>query len=271
MTVITLTTDFGLRDGFVGIMKGVIYGITPLAKIVDISHTIAPQDMREGAYTLWRVVPFFPPGTIHIYVVDPGVGTNRRPLAARLGDHYFVGPDNGLLTPLLQDAEQNSKSIEFVHLNNPKYWLPKISRTFHGRDIFSPVGAHLANGISFSELGTPFDDPVRMELPRPEQTESGWIAHIIAIDIFGNLTTDLPISALRGHADLLFHIQGAEVRGITESYGHKQPGDLIAVVDSEDYLEIAVVNGNAAEKLGAKVGDNVEVVFRKVSSRRAEP
>ena len=262
MTVITLTTDFGLRNGFVGIMKGVIYGIAPQVEIVDISHTIAPQDVHEGALTLWRAVPFFPLDTIHVYVVDPGVGTRRRPLAARLGDQYFVGPDNGMLTPLIEDAEQNKKVIEFVHLNNPKYWLPKISRTFHGRDIFSPVGAHLAQGASLSELGTPFNDPVRIELPQPEQTNNGWIAHITVIDIFGNLTTDLPASALQRRTDVLFRFQGAEVHGITESYGHKQPGDLITVIDSEDYIEIAVVNGNAAEKLGAKVGDLVEVIYK---------
>ena len=135
-----------------------------------------------------------------------------------------------------------------------------MSRTFHGRDIFSPVAAHLANGLALSELGTPFDDPVRLELPRPERTEQGWTAHITAIDIFGNLTTDLPISALEGQTNITFRLREAEVHGITESYGHRKPGDLVAVVDSEEYLEIAVVNGNAAQKLNARVGDSVEVV-----------
>jgi len=262
VSIITLTTDFGIRNGFVGTMKGVIYGIASNTQIVDISHTIAPQDIREGAYTLWRAAPFFPHRTIHIYVIDPGVGTQRRTLAARLGDHYFVGPDNGMLTPLIEDAERNKQSIEFVQLDNPKFWLPKISHTFHGRDIFSPVGAHLAKGISLSMLGMPFNDPVRMELTRPKRTDSGWISHITVIDIFGNLTTDLPASALQGRIDVLFRLRGAEVDGITESYGHKQAGDLVAVVDSEDYIEIAVVNGNAAQKLGAKVGDTVEVVYK---------
>ena len=262
MTIITLTTDFGIRNGFVGTMKGVIHGIAQNTHIVDISHTIAAQDIREGAYTLWRAAPFFPQETIHIYVVDPGVGTKRRPLAARLSDHYFVGPDNGLLTPIIEDAERNKQSMEFFHLDNPKFWLPKISRTFHGRDIFSPIGAHLANGISLSMLGTPFNDPVRMELTRPERKDSGWIAHITVIDIFGNLTTDLPASALQVRTNVLFRLRGAEVYGITESYGHKKPADLIAVVDSEDYIEIAVVNGDAAQKLGAKVGDVVEVVYK---------
>jgi S-adenosylmethionine hydrolase len=147
-------------------------------------------------------------------------------------------------------------------LNNPKYWLPKVSRTFHGRDIFAPVGAHLAQGIPLSELGTPFNDPVRMELPRPVKTENGWSAHVTVIDVFGNLTTDLPASALQGRTDILVRLRDVEVNGITQSYGHKQPGDLITLVDSEDYLEIALVNGNAAQKLGANVGDTVEVIYR---------
>jgi S-adenosylmethionine hydrolase len=262
MPVITLTTDFGIRNGFVGIMKGVIYGIAPQAKTVDISHTIPPQDIHEGAYTLSRAVTFFPRGTIHIYVVDPGVGTQRRPLAARLGEYYFVGPDNGLLTPLIDDADQNQQPVEFFHLDNPIYWLPKISRTFHGRDIFAPVGAHLANGVALSKLGKSLNDPIRMELTYPEKTDNGWIAHITVIDIFGNLTTDLPASALQGRTDVLFRLRGAEVNDINESYGHKKPDDSIAVVDSEDYIEIAVVNGNAAQELGAKVGDVVEVIYK---------
>jgi S-adenosyl-L-methionine hydrolase (adenosine-forming) len=261
MPVITLTTDFGIRNGFVGTMKGVIHGIASNTQIVDISHTIAPQDIREGAYTLWRAVPFFPKGTVHVYVVDPGVGTKRRSLAARLGDHYFVGPDNGMLTPLIEDAERNKQSIEIVHLNNPKFWLPKISRTFHGRDIFAPIGAHLANGVPLRELGTPFNDPVRLELTHPEKTDNGWIAHVTVIDIFGDLTTDLPASALQDRTDVRFRLRGAEVDGITESYGHKQAGDLVAVVDSEEYIEIAVVNGNAAQQLGAEVGDMIEMIY----------
>src|SRR5512138_1642882 len=262
MTILTLTTDFGLRSGFVGIMKGVIYGIAPQVKIVDISHSIAPQDIREGALTLWRAAAFFPAGTIHVYVVDPGVGTQRRPLAARLGEHYFVGPDNGMLTPLIEAAEQAEQLVEFVHLNNPKYWLPKISRTFHGRDLFAPVGAHLAKGISLSALGPRFNDPVRIELSHPVKTDTGWTAHITGIDTFGNLTTDLPASALKGQSDVLFRLRAAEVTGIVESYGNRQPGDLIALIDSEDYLEIALVNGSAAQQLGASVGEAVEVIYR---------
>ena len=261
MPTISLTTDFGIRNGFVGVLKGVIYNIAPDAKIVDISHTIAAQDIHEGAFALWRAYSFFPRNSVHVYVVDPGVGTQRRPLAARLGDHFFVGPDNGLLTPILEDAERDRAKMEFVELDDPKYFLPKVSRTFHGRDIFAPVAAHLARGVPLSELGTAFTDPVRMKMTHPQKTSNGFSAHVTVIDIFGNIATDLPASALQGRSDARFRLRGAEVNGLVESYGQRSIGDLVALVDSEDYIEIALVNGNAAQKLGAQVGDGVDVVF----------
>ena len=262
MTVLSITTDFGITNGFVGVMKGVIYGIAPDAKIVDISQLISAQNVLEGAYAMWRAVPFFPPESVHVGVVDPGVGTTRRPIGARLGDQFFIAPDNGLLTPLILDAERDGKKVEFVHLDNPKYWLPRVSNTFHGRDIFAPTGAHLAAGVPLSELGTPITDPIRLDLPRPEKTESGWLAHVTIIDIFGNLTTDLPADALDGRRDVLIRIRGHEVDGIIDSYGHREIGDLVAVVDSEYYIEIAVVNGSAQKKLGAEIGDVVEVIYQ---------
>jgi len=261
MPIITLTTDFGLRDGFVGIMKGVIYGIAPDVKIVDISHGIPPQDIRQGAYTLWSAYSYFPDGTVHVYVVDPGVGTGRRPVAARIGAHYFVGPDNGLLTPILEDAEHTQQAVEFVHLDRPEFRLAVVSHTFHGRDIFSPAAAHLARGIRLRELGPAIHDPVRLELLRPERTPTGWRAHVRSIDGFGNLATDLPGEALAGRGEILFRLHGAEVQGLVQSYGHGLPGDLVALVDSENFLEIAIVNGSAQAKLGAGVGDTVEVIF----------
>jgi len=262
MTVLTITTDFGITNGFVGVMKGVIYGIAPEVKIVDISHLISAQNVLEGAYAMWRAVPFFPPGSVHVGVVDPGVGTKRRPIGARLGDQYFIAPDNGLLTPLVLDAEQNGDPIEFVHLENRKYWLPKVSNTFHGRDIFAPTGAHLAAGIPLSELGTSITDPIRLDMPRPEKTDDGWKAHVTIIDIFGNLTTDLPAEALEGNHNVLIRIRDREIDGIIDSYGHREIGELVAVVDSEYYIEIAVVNGSAAKKLGAQVGDVVEIIYQ---------
>lgn len=260
MSIITLTTDFGIKDGFVGTMKGVIWGICPEAQIADISHTITPQNVLEGAFTLWRAYSFFPAGTVHVAVIDPGVGTQRRPLAARLGSQYFVAPDNGLLTPILEEAEKNGGPVEFVHTNNRKYWLPDVSHTFHGRDIFAPVGAHLVKGVPLAELGPAITDPVRLNMPRPEKTTTGWRAHVTVVDNFGNLTTDLPAASLADREDFMFRLHGHEAHGLVASYGHKQPGDLVALVDSENHIEIAVVNGSAAQVTGARVGDVVEVI-----------
>ena len=260
MPTITLTTDFGLKDGFVGTLKGIIWSICPLAQIADISHTIAPQNVLEGAFALWRAYPFFPPGSVHVAVVDPGVGTRRRPLAARLGAHVFVGPDNGLFTPMFADAEKNGWPVEIVHLTNGKYFLTQVSHTFHGRDIFAPVAAHLGNGVPLADLGPVVTDPVRLAMPKPEKTDTGWRAHVTVVDIFGNLTTDLPAAALAKHAHITFHLRGREVGDLVDSYAHALPGELVALEDSENFVEIAIVNGSAALVTGAQVGDVVEVV-----------
>ncbi len=262
MSTITITTDFGTKDGFVGTMKGVIWSICPEAHIADISHEIAPQNILEGAFALWRAYSFFPSGTVHIAVVDPGVGTKRRPIAARLGGHTFVGPDNGLFTPMYEDAEQYGLTMEVVHLAIEKYWLHNVSHTFHGRDIFAPVAAHLANGVPLSDLGPALRDPARIKMPKPVKTAKGWRAHVTVVDIYGNLTTDLPAESVARSRNVIFRLGGQEVHGLVQSYGHKKPGDLVALVDSEDFIEIAVVNGSAAQTLGAKVGDVVEVVLK---------
>lgn len=272
MPILTLTTDFGTKDGFVGTLKGVIWGICPAAQIADITHEVSPQNILEGAFALWRAYPYFPADTVHVAVVDPGVGTHRRPIALRVHGHIFVGPDNGLFTPMLEDAEKNGWPLEIVELTNEKYFLPNVSHTFHGRDIFSPVAAHLANGVPLADLGPAVPDPVRIPLPKPERTATGWLAHVTVIDVFGNCTTDLPAAALLGSDDfshpgatvvattVVFRLRGREIRGLVASYGHRQPGDLVALVDSENYVEIAVVNGSAAHLLAARVGDVVEVV-----------
>ncbi|MEZ0395221.1 MAG: SAM-dependent chlorinase/fluorinase [Anaerolineales bacterium] len=263
--LITLTTDFGLQDGFVGAMKGVMLGICPAAHIVDISHEIPPQNILAGALTLAGVFRYFPAGTIHLAVVDPGVGTARRPLAARLGDYFFVGPDNGLFTPLYEEAETRGWTMEFVHLTNEAYFLPNVSRTFHGRDLFSPVAAHLAAGVGLAALGPAFHDPVRLPLPRPERLPGGWRGHIIAIDHFGNLTTDLTADLLAAAQNVLVRLGGFEVRGIQAAYGESRPGSLIALFDSQGRLEVAVVQGSAAARTGAQIGDVVEVSLASAS------
>lgn len=260
MPVISLLTDFGNKDGFVGTMKGVIWGICPGAQIADISHEITPQNIREGAIALSRAAPYFPAGSVHIAVVDPGVGTRRRPMAAQLGSRFYVGPDNGLFTPLIEDARANGEPIHFVALENPAYRLQNVSQTFHGRDIFAPAGAHLAAGVPLDELGSAFTDPVLLPLSKPERNAFGYTAHISVIDAFGNCTTDLPWTEVAGR-NLLIKVKDRVIRGISPSYGHHDPGELIALIDSENYLEVAVVNGSAAGVLGARVGDPVEVLF----------
>ena len=257
--ITTITTDFGTQNGFIGVMKGVIWGIAPETNIADITHEIPPQNVQLGAYALWRVVPFFPPGTVHIAVVDPGVGTKRRPIGLQIGDQKYIVPDNGLITPILEDGERAGDPIEIVHLNNPAYWLPKVSHTFHGRDIFAPTGAHLAHGVPLEKLGDSISDPIRLDFSRPKKTQQGWETHITIIDVFGNLTTDLPAEKITDFTHVTFRIKDRVIEGMVTSYGHREPGTLIALVDSENYVEISVVNGNAAKTLGAEIGDTVEV------------
>lgn len=259
MTIITLTTDFGLKDGNVGVMRGVILGIAPQATLVDISHQIRPQNVREGAWILGRSAPFFPEGTIHIAVIDPGVGTARRPLAARLGGQGFVGPDNGLLTPLLERAEQESQAMEIVCLDQPRFWRPEVSQVFHGRDIFSPAAAHWANGVPLRELGTPIADPVRLELPKPERAGDGLRGEVMHIDAFGNVASNIQRQDLTGWGEVEVRLKGASVRGLVRTFGERPPGDLIALYGSTGNLIVSVVNGSAAERIGAEVGDPIEV------------
>ncbi len=260
MSLITLLTDFGSTDGFSGILKGVIWSICPEAKIADISHEIPPQDIRKGAYTLQRAYPYFPPGTVHLAVVDPGVGTERRPLVARLGDWFFVGPDNGLFTCVYEDAEANLWNMEFIQLTNSRYFLPEVSTSFHGRDIFAPAAAHLARGVSMSELGTVLRDPVRLLLPHPEKTANGWKVHITDCDRFGNLLTDLPAARVKSPATVHVRLGNREIVGIKTSYGTASTGELIALCNSQGLLEIAVVNGSAAQVIDGIPGLIVEVV-----------
>lgn len=262
MSVISLTTDFGLRDGNVGVMKGVIWGIAPDVQIADISHLIQPQNVRGAGYVLARSATYFPKGTIHVVVTDPGVGTSRRPMAARLGDWFYVGPDNGTLTLLLERAEREGWPCEFVHLDKPQYWLKVVSHIFHGRDIFSPVAAHLANGIPLIELGTSFSEPVRLHIPKPEKNSTGWRGEVAEIDHFGNIASNIRVDDLGealAHKEKI-HVQfkGVEVKGMVNTFGERSVGDLVALLSSTGELILSVVNGNAAERLHAKIGDPFE-------------
>ena len=265
MAVISLMTDFGIKDGTVGVMKGVIWGICPGAQIADLSHMIQAQNIREAAYIFERSVPYYPKGSIHVVVVDPGVGTQRRPMAAQIGDWFYIGPDNGTITGLLERAEQESWQTTFVELNVKKYWLPTISFVFHGRDIFSPVAAHIANGVPLTEVGRPFQNPVRLELPKPEQTHNGWRGQVTHIDHFGNISTNVRVEhlgdAITKKEDILVRLSGHDIHGMVNTFGERPAGELIALLGSTGNVGISVVNGNAVEKLSTRVGDPVEVVL----------
>lgn len=261
MTCITVMTDFGIKDGNVGVMKGVIWGIAPNVQIADLSHMIAPQNISEAALILSRSAPYFPPGTIHVVVVDPGVGTHRRPMAARLGTQYFVGPDNGILTMWLERALAQNLETQFVHLDRPEYWLPQVSHVFHGRDIFAPAAAHLARGVPLSELGTLFSNPVLLHLPQPLRTESGYTAQVIHIDHFGNISTNIRQEILGQPRQVVVKLAGVVIEGMVKTFGERPPGELIALYGSTGNLIISVVNGNAAARLGIHVGDPVQVEF----------
>jgi len=225
---------------------------------------IQAQNIREAGYILGRSAPYFPKGSIHVVVVDPGVGTERRPMAARIGDWYYVGPDNGTITVWLERANQEGWWMEFVELNRPQYWLQNISHVFHGRDIFSPVAAYLANGTSLSELGSAFNDPIRLELPKPEKTSNGWRGEVIHIDHFGNVSTNVRIEnlgeALNAKESITVRLNGVEIKGMVDTFGERPVGELVALIGSTGNLGIAVVNGSAQQKLGSKVGDGVDVI-----------
>jgi len=276
--IITLTTDFGQADGYVGTMKGVILDIAPEARIVDISHDIEPQNVRQAAYVLSTAAPYFPLGTIHVVVVDPGVGSVRRPIAVRAEETYFVGPDNGVFSYALagryqvsgisdqgvgeQPGTRNPKPetrrprrATIIHLDQPQYWLPTVSQTFHGRDIFSPVGAHLAAGVPFDALGTSITDPVTFSLPQPERLPNGSIrGRVLHADRFGNLITDIPVNWLAAGDAWLFEIAGCRIEGLSVTYAMAERGALVALSGSEGLLEIAVREGSAAEALGVGAG-----------------
>jgi S-adenosyl-L-methionine hydrolase (adenosine-forming) len=262
MALITLLTDFGIRDGAVGFMKGVILGIAPDAQIVDLSHTIGAHDILQGAIILRRALPFFAEGTVHMAVVDPGVGTDRRGIAGRFGPHTFVGPDNGLLTPLLERAERHNWPVEMVKLDRPDFWLPEVSDVFHARDIFAPVAAHLAGGAALADLGTPIDDPIRLPLPEPYKTDGGWRGQVIQIDEFGNIATDIFREHLAEMDDVLVQIGDLAITGLVRTFGERAPGSLVALYGTDHDLIISIVEGSAATRLGVTIGDTVEVFER---------
>lgn len=257
--VVSLLTDFGLEDHFVGVMKGVIAGIAPQAAVIDITHQVRPQNVSEGARLLAEAVPYFPRGTVHVAVVDPGVGTQRRPLAAQIGAHFFVAPDNGLLSRVLEQARDAGLPVRWVALTNSTLWLPDTSTSFHGRDIFAPVGAHLANGMLLRNLGEEITDPVLLSLAQPLARSDGWQAEVVLVDRFGNLSTNLPGAFLPEGNAIVVRIGDETIHGLSPTFGAASPGTLIAFIDSTGHLAIAEVNGDAARRLHINTGAEVFV------------
>lgn len=260
-SLLTLTTDFGTRDAYVAAMKGTMLGLAPGLHLVDITHEIAPQDIMEAAFVLRDAVPFFPPGTVHLVVVDPGVGTARKAVAVRKDGHLFVGPDNGLF-PLLFDGAPPDAAVE---LDRPAFWrTPAPGRTFHGRDVFAPVAAHLAAGRPLEDVGSPLAALTPLHWPLPvadDQGVQGWVVHR---DRFGNCITNIAcatLDAVRNGRALKCYVGNTILPAIHHTYADVAPGEPVALFGSGGYLEIAVHAGNASELLGIRKGDTVKIVF----------
>ncbi|MHC1764771.1 MAG: S-adenosyl-l-methionine hydroxide adenosyltransferase family protein [Verrucomicrobiia bacterium] len=260
MAIITLTTDFGLQDWFVGTMKGVVLGIAPSATLVDITHEIAPGDVQAGAFALAAAFRFFPPGTVHVAVVDPGVGSDRAAIVVETERYRFVGPDNGLLS-LAVDQAGPRKSV--YRLEDRRWFLSHVSQTFHGRDVFAPVAAHLSNGVPATELGPEPANFQRLAMPGPVQTPQGWTGSIVCIDRFGNAITNLPDHLPIFQQSLLVRVragQSADTVRLSSSYSAVPKGEPLAILGSSGFLEIAVNGESAAQVLGLAVGASVEVL-----------
>ncbi|HEV2436788.1 MAG TPA: SAM-dependent chlorinase/fluorinase [Verrucomicrobiae bacterium] len=253
MHTITLTTDFGVRDWFVGTMKGVVLGINPRAVIVDLTHEIPAGDIRAGAFALMAACRFFSKGTVHVAVVDPGVGSQRRALAVQTANYLFVGPDNGVLSWAL--AREKIKTVR--QLENPKYFLETISRTFHGRDIFAPVAAHLSRGLPLERLGRELKDFVHLPWPKPTQRRGEIRGEIVHLDHFGNALTNIEAELLPAGRKVKCEVMGKrEVHcALGPFYGAVPANSPVAVIGSSGFLEIAVNGGSAAKRFGLRTGD----------------
>lgn len=273
--IITLTTDFGTEDPYVGVMKGVVLGINPQAQLVDLTHSVRPQQVLQGSFLLGTSFSYFPPGTIHLAVVDPGVGSSRRALAVQAGGSYFVAPDNGLLSHVLSELGVRNRSranapaptrlkrgLRAVSLTEPRFWLHPVSSTFHGRDIFAPVAAHLSRGVRLEDLGEEVSSILLYPTSGPRrQPDSVLLGRVLHIDHFGNLITDVRGEDLpAGRVAVV--VKGRTIHGISASYasGEEVEGPfLIALVGSSGYLEVSARNTSAAEVLGAGVGAPVQI------------
>jgi hypothetical protein len=259
LNTVTLLTDFGTVDWFVGVMKGVIAGLAPTSTIIDLTHQIPPGDIRAGAFALATSYRFFPKGTVHVAVVDPGVGSERRAIGVQTADYLFVGPDNGVLSWALR-----RERIESVRtLENEAYFLKPVSQTFQGRDIFAPVAAQLSRGLSIEKLGRASNDFVRLEWPKTRRQGRVMQGEVVYIDRFGNAITNLESVSLRTAGKCAAHvfIRGEHLCPVAAFYQAVRPGKPMAVPGSTGFLEIAVNGGNAAQRFKLSVGLKVEVKY----------
>lgn len=269
---IVLTTDFGLADPYAGVMKGVVLSINPTANLIDLTHQIQPQNIPQGSFVLGASHRYFPMDSIHVAVVDPGVGTDRMPVLLVTPSARFLAPDNGLLSGVLRDfmeadppnAERISlpPNISAYNLTNSEYWLHPISNTFHGRDIFAPLAAHLSLGVPPYDLGQSIQNLAWLPTPTPTQECGSIIGEVVYADHYGNLVTNIPVGVLGDGNDITVGIKGRVIGGLSRTFQSSETGNkggLLALCGSLDYLEIAVQNGSAALMLGAEAGEKVRV------------
>lgn len=260
-SIITLTTDFGLQDHYVSAMKGVMLGIARNVRFVDVSHQIPPQDIMAAAWVVRNSAVYFPPGTIHLVVVDPGVGTSRDPVALKIKNQVFVGPDNGIFSLIADEFE-----YEAWKLTNREYWAQNPSNTFHGRDLFSPVAAHLANGVPLSKLGERITKLVTYRWAVPITDSDGVQGWIIHIDRFGNLVSNIPEEMIRdtiGRSRFRIYVGNTILNEIVTTFDSVPDGEPVAYIGSSGTLEIAINKGNAKEMLGVQKGAQISIFIQK--------
>ena len=264
MPIITLLTDFGLNDEYVGTMKGVILSINPSTTLIDITHNIDPQDIIQAAFTIKSYYNFFPKGTVHVVVVDPGVGGSRAIIAIKMAGHTFLAPDNGILTLLIKEGNID----EIIRVDNKKFFLKSISQTFHGRDIFAPVSAHISSGVEINQIGTPINknDLAKLSIPEPKISDKGeLIGSIVSIDRFGNLITNIDSNCLKNFCGLEaggkpeIRIGNSKITDLAKSYENSEFNSPLIIIGSRGYLEIAVNCDSAKKYLKAEKGDTITI------------
>jgi S-adenosyl-L-methionine hydrolase (adenosine-forming) len=256
---ITLTTDFGSVDPFVGVMKGVILSVAPAASIVDLTHEITPFDIPEAGFSIYQAARYFPPRTIHVVVVDPGVGSSRRPILVESGRQYFIGPDNGVFSMILSSGSFRAREI-----TNDKFFLKPVSATFHGRDIFAPAAAWLARGTPVSKFGKQIEDALRSSYDKPVRTaKRAWTGAVLKVDRFGNLVTNFHIDEFAWVKDRPFTLEIGlrNVNRLVRTYADAPPGEPVIVVGSSGFLEVATNQGSAARSLGCASGAPAELTI----------